>query len=147
GPESDCGQMITVNRSADHFRDHVIGGAESERTEPKEKEIVRVPPIDRRLQHTLHRNDKKHGLGGQIHPREPEKSGEEIPLRDVNRIAATKPEHQHRPRSDERVSQEKCNGDVAGKFEPMITSAIARQNSADTKPHTKVPKSAAGNEQ
>src|SRR6266567_7922685 len=62
-PEPDRRQVITVNRPADYFRDHVISGAEGERTEPKEKEIVGVPPIDRGLQYALHGHDKKHGLG------------------------------------------------------------------------------------
>src|SRR6266536_5317214 len=99
--------MIAINWPTDHFRNHIISGAETERSKPEEKEIVCVPPIDRGLQHALHRHDKKHGLRGQIHPWEPEKSGEQIPLGDVNRIPATKPEHQYRPGSDQRVANKK----------------------------------------
>src|ERR1700745_2531457 len=62
GPEPDCRQMIAINRSTDHFRDHVISGAEGERTEPKEKKIVRVPPINCGLHNALHRPNKNTGL-------------------------------------------------------------------------------------
>ena len=83
-PKTDRGQMIAVNRTSDHFRDHVIGGAEPDRAEPKEKKIIREPPIHCGLHDSLHRNDKQHDLRRGVEPREPEKRAEQIPLRDVN---------------------------------------------------------------
>jgi len=60
GPKTDRCQVITVDRSADHLGNHVIGGAESDRAEPEEQQIVRIPPSHCRLQNALHRNNKKH---------------------------------------------------------------------------------------
>ena len=72
GPEADRSQVITVNRTSDHFRDHVIGRAEPDRAEPEEEQIIRKPPIHRGLHHALHRNNEKHDLRRGVEPREPE---------------------------------------------------------------------------
>ncbi len=131
--------MITVNRTSDHLRDHVIGRAESDGAEPEKQQIIRVPPAHCRLQNTLYRDDKKHQLTGRIEPREPEERAQQIPLRDVNLVAAPMPEHEHRPGRHERVSDEKDNGHVARKLEPLKTGAIAEQNCADAYQHANVP--------
>src|SRR6266481_4170805 len=92
-PKADCGEVITINRSASDFRDHVVGGSEPKRSKPEEEQIIRVPPRYRRLEHTLHRHDEKHGLGGEINPWEPEERGQQIPLGDVDRVSAPEPKH------------------------------------------------------
>src|SRR6202011_2066876 len=79
--------------------------------------------------------------------REPEKGAEQIPLRNENLIAAPKTEHEHGPGNDERVSDEKDDRCVRRKLEPLITGAIARENSAGAEQHTEIPKTAAGDEQ
>src|SRR5207253_11078909 len=147
GPKTDRSEMITVNRPADYFRNHVVGGAESDRAKPEKKQIVREPPAHRRLHHALHRHDEEHQLRGRVEPREPEKGAEQIPLRDVNLIAAPETEHEHGPGNDERVSDEKDDRRVGRKLEPLITGAVARENSADAEQHTKIPKTATGHEQ
>src|SRR5438874_10112600 len=123
--------MVTVNRAADDLWNHVISGAESDGAEPKKQQIVRVPPADSRLQHALHRHDEEHQLPSRIQPREPEERAEQIPLRDINLFAASITKHEHRPRGDERVSDEKNDRCVAGKFEPLIAGAVTEKNSAD----------------
>src|SRR5207237_9087317 len=107
GPETDCCQMITVNRAADHFRNHVISGSKPDRAEPEKEQIVREPPAHGRLDHALHRYDEEHQLRSHVEPREPEKSAEQIPLRDVNLIDAPETEHEHGTGDDERESEEK----------------------------------------
>src|SRR5207237_10104115 len=87
------------------------------------------------------------GMRRQVNPRQPEEPNRKIPWRDVDRVAATKPEHQDRPGSDQRVANKKSPRGIAGEFEPMIAGAVAHQNSANSKKDTEVPKSAAGNEQ
>ena len=144
-PESDRGQVITVNRSAGDFRNHVVGSAEPERSEPEEEQVIRVPPRYRGLQHTLHRHDEQHGLSGKVNPREPEERGQQIPLCDVDRISAPKPKHQNRPRNDERVSDEEDNGRVAGKFDPVIARAVSGQDPANPKQHPQIPEYTARN--
>src|SRR5467141_4982523 len=86
-PESDRGQVIAVNRPANDFRDHIVGGAEPDRAEPEEKKIIREPPGHGRLHHTLDRDNEKHDLSGAIDPWEPEERAEQIPLRYVNVVA------------------------------------------------------------
>src|SRR5947209_1069637 len=124
--------MITVNRTADHFGNHVVRGAERDGAEPKEKQIVRVPPAHRRLQDSLHRHDKKHQLPGGVEPWKPEKRAEEIPLRNVDLIAAAIAKHHYCPRNNERVRDEKNNRRVTRELEPLITGAVAHKNSAQT---------------
>ena len=51
-------------------------------------------------------SDEKHDLRAAVEPREPEERGEQIPLRDVNVIAAPEAEHEDGPRNDERVANE-----------------------------------------
>src|SRR6266513_3122166 len=57
-PKTNRGQMVTVNGASDYFWNHVIGRAESDRAEPKKKQIIRVPPAYRCLQDALDRHDK-----------------------------------------------------------------------------------------
>src|SRR5207253_2925091 len=57
GPEADRGQVITVDWAANYFRDHVIGGAESDCAKPEKEKIVREPPGDGGLHHALDRRD------------------------------------------------------------------------------------------
>src|SRR5437870_12815572 len=57
-PKTDRRQMITVNRAADYFGNHVIRRAEGDGTEPEKEQIIRVPPADSRLQNSLHRHDE-----------------------------------------------------------------------------------------
>ena len=64
--------MITVDRTADYFGDHVIRGAEGDRAEPEKHEIVCEPPADRGLHHALHRHDEQHCLRSGVEPWEPE---------------------------------------------------------------------------
>ena len=52
--------MIAVYRATDYFGNHVVGRAETDRAEPEKKQIIRVPPADSRLQHSLHWDDKEH---------------------------------------------------------------------------------------
>jgi hypothetical protein len=73
GPESNRSQIITVDRPTDDLRDQVIGGAESNRSEPKEKKIIDEPGIDRREHHALDRQNEKHELGRSVQPRKPQK--------------------------------------------------------------------------
>src|SRR5438309_11740413 len=89
GPKSNRREMITVNRAPDHFRDHVISGAESDRAEPKKEQIIRVPPADSRLHHALERDDEEHSLISVVKPWKPEIRAQQIPMNDVNRIGAT----------------------------------------------------------
>ena len=132
--------MVTVNRTADHFRDHVISGAERDRAEPKKEQIIRVPPADRRLHHALDRDHEEHCLRGGVKPRKPEERAEQIPLGDINLVAATKTEHQDRPRNNQRVSDKKNNRGIRRKLEPVVTSAVAHENSDYANQHTNVPK-------
>src|SRR6266536_1573659 len=121
--------MITVNRPPDYFRNHIISSAESDRAKPQKKQIVREPPAHGRLHHALHRHDEEHQLRGRVEPREPEKRTEQIPLRDVNLVAAPKTEHEHGPRNDEQVSDKKNERGVGRKLQPLITGAVADKNS------------------
>ena len=59
-PEADCCQMITVHRTTNHFGNHVIGRAETDRAEPKKEQVICVPPADSSLQYALHRDNKEH---------------------------------------------------------------------------------------
>src|SRR5205809_5191432 len=129
-PKADGRQMITVNRATDHFGDHVIGRAEPDRTEPEKKEIICVPPAHRRLQHSLHRHDEEHQLASRVEPWKPEKRAQQIPLRNVNLFAAPKAKHQHRPRNNEGVSDEKNDRGIVRKLQPLITGAVAEEDSA-----------------
>ena len=99
-PKTDRGQMVAVNRTPDHFRDHVISRAQTDRAEPEEHEVIREPPVHRRLHHALHRHDEKHDLSRAVEPGEPKKRGQQIPLRDVDVAAAAEAEHQDRPGND-----------------------------------------------
>src|SRR5437773_3505914 len=123
--------MVTVNRASDHLWNHVVRRAERDRAEPKEEEIIRVPPADSRLQHALHRHDKEHQLPSRIQPRKPEERAEQIPLRNVNLVAAPIAKHQYYPRGNERVRHEKNNRCVAGELEPLIAGAVAQKNSTN----------------
>ncbi len=58
-PEADRRQVVAVNRPADHFRDHVISGAEPDRAEPEEEKIIREPPGHGGLHHALDRHDEQ----------------------------------------------------------------------------------------
>ena len=97
GPKADGCQMITVNRASDHFGDHVIGRAETNRAEPEKEQIICVPPAHCRLQDSLDRHDEEHQLASRVEPWKPEKRAEQIPLRNVNLFAAPKAKHEHRP--------------------------------------------------
>src|SRR6266704_2859053 len=57
-PKTDRRQMIAVNRATDHFGNHVIRSAETDRAEPEKEQVIRVPPADSRLQDALHWHDK-----------------------------------------------------------------------------------------
>ena len=139
--------MVTVNRPANHFWNHVISGAEPDRAEPKEKEIVPEPPGHGRLHHALHRHHEKHDLGRAVDPWEPEEGAEQIPLRDVNVFTAPETKHDHRPRDDERIRDEKdCRG-VRGELEPLIAGAVARQDAAHAQKDAEIPESAAHDEE
>src|SRR5438477_13041889 len=116
--------MITVNRAADHLGNHVIRGAERDGAEPEKEEIVRVPPADRRLQYALHRHDEEHQLPGGVEPRKPEECTEQIPLRNVNLVAAPIPKHQYCPRGNERVSDEKNKPRLRRGLEPIEDRAV-----------------------
>src|SRR6266436_2931715 len=117
--------MVTVNRSADHFWNHVVRRAEADGAEPEKEQVIRVPPADSRLQNALNRHDEEHQLSSGIHPREPKKRAEQIPLRNVNLFAAAIAKHEHRPRSNERVSNKKNDRCVTRKLEPLIAGAVA----------------------
>src|SRR6266705_487073 len=138
--------MITVNRPSDYFRDHVIGGAETDRAELEKEQIICVPPAHCRLQDSLDRHDEEHQLPSRVEPWKPEKRAEQIPLRNVNLFAAPKAKHEHRPRNNERVCDEKNNRGVVRKLEPLITGAVAKEYPAHAQQHAQIPKSSARNE-
>src|SRR5262249_25089502 len=140
-PETDRCQMITVHRATNHFRNHVISGAETDRAEPEKEQIICVPPANSSLQYPLHWYDEEHQLTGSVKPRKPEKRTEQVPLCNVNLFSAAKPKHQHRPRGNEDVSDEENDGRIARKLEPLITSAVAEQNSTYAQQDSQVPKS------
>src|SRR5438128_11433746 len=123
--------MVTVNRAADHFWNHVIRRAEGDGPEPEKEQVIRVPPADSRLQNALNQHNEEHQLSSSIHPREPKKRAEQIPLRNVNLFAAAIAKHEHRPGRNECVSNKKNDCCVARKLEPLITGAVAKKNSAD----------------
>src|SRR5437660_320203 len=139
--------MVTVNRTPDHFWNHVIRRAEGDGAEPEKQQVIRVPPADSRLQNALHRHNEKHQLSSGIQPWEPEKRAEQIPLRDVNLFAAAIPKHEHRPGSDERISDKQNDRRVTRELEPLISGAVADQNRTDPEQHTEIPKTSASNEQ
>src|SRR5207248_11469327 len=139
--------MITVNRASDYFGDHVIGGAEADRAEPEKEQIICVPPAHCRLQDSLDRHDEEHQLASRVEPWKPEKRAEQIPLCNVNLFATSKAKHEHRPRNNERVSDEKNDRGVMRKLEPLITGAVADEDSAHAQQHAQIPKSSARNEQ
>src|SRR5438445_8970596 len=122
--------MIPVHRASDHFGDHVIGRAETNRAEPEKEQIICVPPAYGRLQDSLDRYDEEHQLASRVEPWKPEKRAQQIPLRNVNLFAAPKAKHEHRPRDNEGVSDEKNDRGIVRKLQPLITSAVADEDSA-----------------
>src|SRR5947207_13062496 len=121
--------MITVNRATDYFRDHIVSGPESDRAEPEEEEIIRVPPADRRLHHALDRDHEEHCLRGSVEPGKPEKRSEQIPLRDITLLAAAKTEHQHGPGNNQLITDKKDARGISRRLAPVLAGAVAHDNS------------------
>src|SRR5207247_11268038 len=103
---------------------------ETDRPEPENRQISSVPPAPRRLQDGPNWHDKEHQLPSSVEPRKPEKRAQQIPLGNVNLFTAPKAKHQHRPRNNEGVSDEKNDRGIVRKLQPLITGAVADEDSA-----------------
>src|SRR5207245_9105119 len=125
--------------------DRLLSGSCSKRSRErsrraKKEEIIRVPPPDRRLHHAMDREHEEHCLRGSVEPGKPEKRSEQIPLRDINLIAAAKTEHQHRPGNNQRISDKKDDRGIRRKLEPVVAGAVAHENYDYANHQTDVPK-------
>ena len=85
GPESDRRQMITVDRATDHFRDHVISGAEPDAPNQRKRRLFANHQLTAACITPCTGTMKSMICVAPVDPREPEKRAEQIPLRDVDR--------------------------------------------------------------
>ena len=146
-PKSQNTQIVTMDRTAEDFRDEVIGGGQPDRREPQSERVVPVPPVDRTLPAALDRLEVEQDVRRRIKPREPEKSGQKIPLAHVNVPGFAETEHEDGPHRNQSEGHEKHEAGVVRKFQPLDRAAVAGKDAEDPQQDADIPEDGRTDEQ